>query len=197
MQNHITTDVQTAIQTQSIQTAQERNTTALTDGAFQSFLTSAPIPRLFLSAAATQAIPNATSTTLAWGGTTIVHDPYAMQPTYNNALIAIPVDGYYSFTCQTQFNINGNYAGRSMEWLTSVSRRLGAGIQLAQGAWDAGGTNFGNMNMTVVQPFNAGDSFFVNVTHNGGAAITTGGASLTWLSGGWFAPYYLMKAGVQ
>lgn len=192
IENRDVSTIQSAIQSQTVQTAIDSNTSKITDTGFLSFLQNAPIPRLFLAQQSTQSVAGVTTTLLQWGGAAKIHDPYNMQPASANTLIQIPVDGYYTFTCQCKFSAVGNYSGRFMQWLTVTSKRLGGAAELAQGFFGDGAgesANQGNVNMTINLPFNAGDSFTVSVSHNGGAGITTAGANLTWLGGGWIAPY--------
>jgi hypothetical protein len=100
------------------------------------------------------------------------------------------VDGFYSFVCQTQFSVTGNYNNQFMQALTITSKRLGATVQLAENAYPggAGAANEGQMNLPFILPFQGGDSFQITVFQNGGA-VTTAGANLTWIGGVWCAPY--------
>lgn len=191
MQNHETSDIQTAIQSQSIQTVLEKNNTNLSDGAFQSLLANAPIPRVYLIQSAAQSVPATTTTPIVWNQAGRVHDPYAMLATGSTTTIIIPVGGYYTFMFACQFSVVGNYSGRFATFTTGVSKRLGSAVTILQTFFGDGAgesANSGNINTTLVAPFDAGDSFFVSVSHNGGAGINTSPTGVI-LSGVWNAPY--------
>lgn len=191
MKNHIESDVQTAIQTQTIQTALERNTAALSDAAFQSFLSNAPIPRVYLIQSAAQAVAAVTTTPIAYNQAGRVYDPYQMLSTGSTTTIIIPVAGFYTFVATVGYSVAGIYTGRFMTFTTGVSKRLGSGVTIMQYfAGDGAGesANNGNMSAVLLAPFDAGDTFLVSCSHNGGAGINTV-AGLTTLAGVWNSPY--------
>lgn len=190
MTNSTESDVQTAIQSQTIQTVLENQTSALTDVAFRSFLANAPIPRVFLIQQTNLVLVNAVAGFIQWGTTARYHDPYAMNGGVAEEVI-IPVDGYYTFYCNIS-NVLGGVAAGFNTYLQAVSVKskvYGAGVQLAlNGSWvpvqSVGGTTGLNLNFTM--PFEAGDTLRFAVFENSGVG-------LTYVSGycgaAWVAPY--------
>lgn len=192
MSNNVNSDVQLAIQSSTIQTAQERNTSALSSEAFNSYLTKAPIPRIALLGD-TQVIPDSTLTTITWNATN-TFDPYGM---FTSPIIRIPLDGFYSFDCNIQHNFTGAYNTRWIEYLSDTSAQFGAAYQLACSQWEGTASIVGAMNVACVRPFNAGDSFHINVFQSSGGPLNLGG-NLCNISGAWIAPFSSSQgAGVQ
>lgn len=178
MDNQPLTDVQTAIQTQTIQTALESNTSKITDAGFQSFLTSAPIPR-FYAPTITGTYNNATVTTATF--TTVgLLDPYGMF-TVSTGLATLPIDGWYSF----DFNIQatGGAAGHTqLIWVPSAGGNLAA--QVLPSA-PAANTTYQH-SLSVIAPMRQGDTLKIQVGNGTGAGLS---AITGHISGVWVAPY--------
>src|SRR4051812_5724092 len=91
-----TTDVQTAIQTQTIQTALEQNTSQLSDAALQSFLSNAPIPRCIVLPTAGTLLPVSVETTINFTKvSSSTFDPYSMN---TGNVFTVPIDGFYNIS---------------------------------------------------------------------------------------------------
>lgn len=179
MKNSEQKDIQTAIQTQTIQTALERNTSGLTDQAFQSYLTNAPIPRCYFHTIS-GTIPGAGAQTVLTWTAVGAHDPYRFWD--GTSTFTIPIDGYYACTWiayttgsagsyfQTMWALNG----------ALVAEHTHTDLVAAAGNFQCG--------VTIQAPFVAG-SKLTAVAGNSGAAAMTPQAALTHLSIVWLAPY--------
>lgn len=192
LHNTAITDVQVALQSEALQTDVERNTSAISDDGFQSFLNGAPIPRVALLGD-TQVIPDSTLTSITWDATN-TFDPYGM---FTSPIIRIPLDGFYSWDCNIQHNFTGAYNTRWIEYLSDTSAQFGAAYQLSCAQWEGTASIVGAMNVACVRPFNAGDSFHINVFQSSGGPLNLGG-NLCNISGAWIAPFSSSQgAGVQ
>lgn len=186
------TDVQSALQSEALQTDVERNTSSISDEGFQSFLNGAPIPRVQLLGD-TQVIPDITATTVNWDGTT-KFDPYGM---FTSPIITIPLDGFYSFDCNMQHNFAGAYNIRWLAYISDTSAQFGAAYQLSFAEWEGAGLTAGSMNVPCLRAFNAGDSFHIVVFQSSGGPLNLAG-NICNITGAWVAPYTSSQgAGVQ
>lgn len=196
MKNNVVGDVQTAIQSQTIQTAIEKNTSVLTDQSFQSFLTNAPLPRIYMEAqGAGQVINNAALTDLIWGQAARKHDPYFMHPAATTTTIQVPIDGYYSFYCNTNFAsaAAATVWQTQFQFVTVLSKIHGAAVVLdvvtLASPIFAGALQWA-FNLAMNKPLAAGDTFKIQIFQSSGAAITLGSSGfITSFGGTWSAPY--------
>lgn len=190
MKNSEQTDIQTAIQSQAIQTVLEKSTSGLTDAAFQSYLTNAPIPRAYYLGPASNTIANAANTYFQWAKAGS-HDPYAMlsplttyfTTTANSCLIA-PISGYY--ICSA--SIIG--ASAAAAGFPSFQMYLN-GVLVSAGDFANVGTGFAGF-VGWTGPMNAGDPIAFLMQNNTGGLFTSsnGHFSLTWV-----APYNQYQGG--
>lgn len=110
MDSQIDSDVNTAIQSQVIQTALERNTTGLTDTGYQSFLNGAPIPRAYYDFLAVNPLGGAAQTVLSWQRAGNMFDPYGLLDTGTNTSYQVPRDGFYTLSAGV-FGTSGGAGG--------------------------------------------------------------------------------------
>lgn len=191
MDKSIETDVQLAIQSQTIQTAQEANTSKITDAGFQSYLQNAPIPRIAMTYVTNQTPANNTITNVTWGQAARVFDPYTMHPPVTTTVIQVPVSGFYSFNLGLLFAAPATAGLWNMRlWYETVQSKIwGAGVVLARhravGPVAGGATNW-SIALSMLRPLEQGDTFLINWFQDSGGAITLnddGG-----LTGCWVAP---------
>lgn len=185
-------DVQTAIQSQTIQTALERNNSALTDAAFQSFLTNAPIPRGYFTPSTNTTIPNNTETVLNFALADKTYDPFNILFQANT--FRIPIDGFY--TIQGSFNyLQPAGAGTYQHYgaIKSVSGTYGtAFIAITEGLGVLIGASSPShiIPLVAVRPFRAGDTFDIVGFQVSSASETNTGAAYASFGIVWNAPYY-------
>lgn len=177
-------DIQTAIQSQTIQTALERNTSGLTDQAFQSYLTNAPIPRYWYNQETT-ALPTGANTTCTWGGS--FFDPYSMVAA--TGIVTVPLDGFYICTMGFAgtapagggFDIGFMDPGKTF-W---YAREFGSQYPPSPG-------NYG-CTITMHTPLRAGTQFLF--TFGNGTTGNMGFVTGVEFSGTWVSPYQNYKGG--
>lgn len=195
-------DIQIAIESQTLQTAFEKQASTISDAGFQSFLQNAPIPRIYMEAqGAGQVINTGALTDLVWGQAARLYDPYSMHLAANTTDVTIPVDGFYSFYCNTNF-ISPAVAAvweYELQFTTIQSKVYGAGIILdviIGAAPIVAGTEQWALNIVMNKPFNQGDSFKVQIFQSSGGAVTLGAAGFkTSIGGTWSAPYKQFTTG--
>lgn len=175
-------DIQTAIQSQSLQTALEANTSKISDAGFQSFLTNAPIPRFY--APTLIGTYNAVANTIATFSQAGYVDPYKMlAPT--TGIVTFPIDGFYSLFAT--LNATGSAASFVQIYFLSTA----SAILSIQGT-AAIATNVYQLAVPLVAAFKAGDTVRMNVANNGAAALS----GVTGAMGGvWCGPYYNYTTG--
>lgn len=181
------TDVQTAIQSQAIQTVLEQNTSRVTDSGFQSFLQNAPIPRCFYTTP-TGAYGIALSP-FTWSRVG-AHDPYAMLDTATSTTFTIPVDGYYNVV----LGVFG--AGGAAGFVSGQINDTAAGTNLAVQLMNTPAAATGNYIFTVTYqgPMRAG--FKINgAINNASSAVITFATAGTFMSFTWVAPYNTYTTG--
>jgi hypothetical protein len=181
--------VQQALDSQTVQTAPERQTSGLTDQAFQSFLTNAPIPRVLLDiTGAGQTIADNTATTVTFGATSRAYDPYNMLNTAN--AIVIPVAGFYTFFANMQFSPTISPQDSLLQFNTVTSKTYGAAYQLAIVTYKSNPSVLGtHLNLSMTRFFDAGDSFVTTILQNVGAGADLANNGTCVLGGAWVAPY--------
>lgn len=187
------TDVQTAIQSQVIQTASERNTSALSNEAYDSYLTNAPIPRAYFNPTTTTTLVNNTPTTINWVNADIVFDQYRMFIGSNT--FQLPIDGFYSIDAAAGYlatvGVGAYPAYAAILSGTSKSRSLNSIIK----ANELTITNIATapniiIPVSTVKPFNAGDQFYlVGYQISSADAVMTPADDAFGLSITWLAPY--------
>lgn len=191
MADKVDSDIQTALQSQTVQSALEKNTGSLSDQAFQSFLTNAPIPRIFLDIpGAGQTINNNTTTDIVWGQASRTFDPYTMHLPANTTDITIPVAGFYCFFTNQQFSPAIQPQDSLLQFTSVNSKTYGAGLSLASvtAKWNTSTLGV-HHNLTMNRFFDAGDSFKVQIFQNVGASATLANSNVCVLGGTWTAPF--------
>lgn len=188
MQSRVDDDsIQLAIQSQSIQTALEANTSKITDAGFQSFLTSAPIPRFYNAAAMTSAHLTATNVVATFNAATSF-DPYKMFDGATGTITA-PISGFYHFwfNLSTVSTVAGGFI--QMIWLSAAGGALSQEFYLP----NPGGATF-QMGLPVIVPCTAGDTIRLQIGNNTPGTL---GSLAPIMSGYWNAPYntYTTSAG--
>src|SRR5712675_230697 len=100
MRGHEISDVQTAIQSSTIQTALEANTSKITDAGFQSYLTNAPIPRCAGDTPTGTYTGGGAVSNVIWSNK--IFDPYGILNSTTGIIVA-PISGFY----QVGFSVTG------------------------------------------------------------------------------------------
>lgn len=183
MKNSVESDVNTAIQSQTIQTALERNASVLTDSAFQSFLTNAPIPRLYYDSSPT--VIGIGNNTITWNTVGSV-DPYSMMvPT--TGIITIPIDGWYSGMWTFSGTSATPTSSIDVAWMNGaktvfITRNFPTYYIPAP-------TNYA-CNEPFIQPLRAGSTILVNL--GTGFTLTTSTCRISLV---WQAPYNTYQGG--
>lgn len=172
-------------------TLPDKNTTALSDVAFQSYLQNAPIPRIFLEKQTGQTAANVTPTNITWGEAARIYDPYNMHNgSINTAIVTIPVAGFYSFFCNIEYNSSQVNLRHYVRFLVNASKTYIAAAQLAgQESVDGNAVSPGRLNVSMNRFFDAGDSFYVEVLQSSTITLTTQTSGFCVLGGCWVAPY--------
>lgn len=183
MKDSTVSDVQTAIQTQTIQTALERNNSGLTDVAFTSYLQNAPIPRFYvgtISGTFSTGIVTAAWTT-AGGLSGNYHDPYNMLvPT--TGVFTFPIDGYYLVSF---LMIGTGTAGAYVQLLLQNVGTVNYVAQILTTSSAPAATNYQNT-LSIVLPWRAGNTARVQIGNGGAANLSPIVGSLSCV---WCAPY--------
>lgn len=195
------TDVQSALQSQAIQSVLEKNAQGLSDGAFNSFLTNAPIPRAYCESTTNTTLTNNAEVIINFTDAGRVFDPYQIYVGSNT--FRLPMDGFYTIQTSVEYQQPAG-AGSFQQYagLRSTIGTYGTGLIVVNesvGSLLAGTGPFQEMPVFCVKPFKAGDSFNVvgfqassaNETHTAGV---TRGIGIVWN-----APYrqYNQSGGVQ
>lgn len=188
MQSRVDDDsIQLAIQSQSIQTALEANTSKITDAGFQSFLTSAPIPRFYNNSAITSAHATATNV-VATFNTNVTLDPGKMFDAATGT-ITVPISGFYHcwFNLSTVSSIAGGFV--QLVWLSAGGGTLSQVFAVP----NPGGATF-QIEINTILPASGGDTIRLQIGNNTPGTLGTF-ASL--MSAYWVAPYntYTTSAG--
>lgn len=182
MKNSVEGDVQTAIQTQTIQTVMEQNSSKLSDVAFQSYLTNAPIPRMFYTGnnSTFTAAANVTAKWLSVGAI----DPYTIQDV-STGLMTIPIDGFYTgnFWIQCTSTAGGSF---QISWMDSTKTII-YGTSGINDYVAAAGNYMGSAPM--LYPFRAGSKILVNIGNNTATTLAFVGGNNTQVSLVWTAPF--------
>ena len=178
----VTSDIQTAVQSQTIQTALEANTSKITDAGFQSYLTSAPIPRFqyttITGTYATGAVTNTNWTTVN------AIDPYAMMAPATGS-ITIPIDGFYQLNFGLKTVAVGAAGYIEVGWITGGVNRISTTLATGGAAL---GTFYG-----LSAPYGAfwrqGTVLNTWIGNTTGGAFTAASFDFIYVSGVWCAPY--------
>lgn len=188
MNNQEISDVSTAIQSQSIQTALERNTTKLSPDALQSYLVAAPIPRM-ISGDMTGTYNNGITTNAIFSRVN-GFDPFSML-VFNAGLgveiLTFPIDGFYSVVWRMHV-VGGTGAGAFVETLITDS----AGF-LDLDLCENNTTGVYRFHTTLLKPYRAGQNMIFQVFNNSTAALTVGSGCR--VSATWVAPYNVYTGG--
>lgn len=192
MRGQSVSDIQTAIQSQAIQTALESNTSKITDAGFQSYLQNAPIPRAYFLETATNTVINTgAEATIVFGQASVKLDQYKILSTTANTF-QIPIDGFY-------------VADMGIGWASTAgatSYAAYAGFKSVSGTYGVQYLKLDQrelpiltsaviFSVTMVKPFRAGDQFKLVAFQASGTnqnSVVTDTASPT-LSISWVAPY--------
>lgn len=164
MGQRVISDVQIAIQSQAIQTALESNTSKITDLGFQSFLTTAPIPRFYNNSVITS-VHGAASNVVTTYNAAVTFDPYK---TFNAATgtWTAPISGFYhhwyNLTC------TGGAGGFiQLIFLTSAGTAYSSVFANA-----AAGTALYQLEVNTIVPHTAGDTVRLQIGNNTVAGLT-------------------------
>lgn len=176
------TDVQTAIQSQAIQTALEANTSKITDTGFQSFLTNAPIPRMYNVAPFTSAHPNASNVVMTFNAaTTLDPDKTFDGPT---GTWTCPIDGFYHHW----FEISAT--GTLLGFLQLIFLSSAGGSYSSGFVNNSTGLALYQGEINAIIPHSAGDTVRLQLGNNGAGALS----SMTTVWGSvWQAPLRTYK----
>ncbi len=180
MDNKVESDIQTALQSQYIQTSLEQNTSRITDAGFQSYLQNAPIPRFYVNSFSNTFATSATTVVLYNSNGTPYVDPYRMLvPT--TGVATIPIDGFYEIC----FNFKAD-TGTTGYLHAKIIDNASAYIYGNEAQWNAAATGFMGFTIGTLVPLKAGTTFRVDITNFTGGTVT---ASVGAFSAVWTAPY--------
>lgn len=202
MQNREITDVQTAIQSATVQTALEVNTTALSDTAQQSMLINSPIPRGYFMPTAGTLLNSGVETTIAFSAASATFDPYKMLTNTANTFM-FPVDGFYTVDAAVAYTQNTTGAGFFPVYAAFkcvISNGLyAAGSYLKIN--EVTGSLYGAVQnvytpVTMTKPFRAGDTFVLRgLQASTGNETTLVSEPASALVITWLAPYANIQKG--
>lgn len=183
MKNQGSTNVADIVKTQDTQYALEKAASTLSDPAFQSFLTNAPIPRI--SNGGPPIGVYATGTTNVVWTTSSYFDPYNMA-TRATGFMTIPLDGFWilNFSLLMQGTVNS-----FMRTYWDIAGGSALGVQTTPDVVAAGVYEGGS---TVVYPMRAGTIIKPTVINSGAATYTILGGNL---GCSWIAPYTNYQGG--
>lgn len=180
MKQNQVSEIQTAIQTQTIQTALEKNSSVLTDTAFQSYLTNAPIPR-FTSGLVNATITTGLTTIATYAAPSLV-DQYSLL-TPSTGIFRASIDGWWLLNFVYQFTGGATAGG----YVNPIFTYVPSGAPLASSLTVAPGlaTTAYQNTMTLLYPFSAGETVRIDIGNTTGATLSAMNARL---SGVWTSP---------
>lgn len=183
-------NIQTALQSQAIQSNLEKNSQGLSDQAFNSYLTNSPIPRFYNNSFTSTFTSGADTTVTYAANASQSFDPYGMLAVATG-IVTIPRDGFY----QWLFNIVGS-GGTAGFVFTRIIDTAGAqiGVTLSTPSLAAGGAF--DFTVVALKPHRAGDTVRVKLNNSSGGLYTPSEGSF---GGVWVAPFnqYAQSGGAQ
>lgn len=178
-------DVQSALQSQTIQTALEQNTSKITDAGFQSYLTSAPIPRCWTTDCTPNTALASVATVMIWPTTALV-DPYGMVD-LTTGFITCPIDGLY----HAYFGYSGtaSFSLRSVRYYWQAMGGSAWGIMVVSNVYS---TNVYQGSSNALIPCRAGQLLKATVLDDTASDVASPTANM---AVSWIAPYNLYTGG--